>query len=327
MSILVQTEQFEGPLGLLLYLIRKDEMDIFDINIHQITKNYLEYIRKLRELDLEMAGEFVAMAATLIQIKSQMLLPEYNEAGELIENEDPRRKLVQKLLEYQKYQEASHKLYSRPLLNRDFWARGVRENLEALPADDEVVLEENPLFSLISMYRAAMRRMTKAVHRVVAELQSVAARILELKERLKVGESSRFSELITVPGEGARGQVLITFLSLLELAKIGFVSLFQSETYGEIHIETKRTIDRDVISQVENYDNAHAMEKADQILQEAEMEAHIEEIEEATGEIPKETGDVEIMEAASDEEILAAEAELAQETESMPVEVKESEIQ
>jgi segregation and condensation protein A len=107
MSISVQLPKFEGPLALLLYLIRKEEMDIMDIKIHEITGQYLEYIKLMKELDLEVAGEFVAMASTLIHIKSRMLLPQYDENGEIVANEDPRKELVQKLLEYQKYQEAA----------------------------------------------------------------------------------------------------------------------------------------------------------------------------------------------------------------------------
>ena len=118
MSIHVQLERYEGPLGLLLHLIREQQMDIFNINIHQITRQYLEYIKTMRRLDLEVAGEFVAMAATLLHIKSRMLLPSYNEEGEEVV-EDPRKELVQKLLEYKKFQELSVDLYKRPLLGRD----------------------------------------------------------------------------------------------------------------------------------------------------------------------------------------------------------------
>ena len=136
MSIRVQLQQFEGPLDLLLYLIRKDEMDIFNINVAQITNQYLEFIKLMKEFDLEVAGEFIAMASTLIQIKSKMLLPNYDENGEVIENIDPRKELVQKLLEYEKFKEAAKQLYDRPLLNRDLWARGFREKIEV--ADDDI---------------------------------------------------------------------------------------------------------------------------------------------------------------------------------------------
>src|SRR5689334_12160544 len=105
-------------------------MDIMDIKILEITQQYMEYLKTMRELDLEVAGDFIAMAATLLQIKSRMLLPTYDENGEIIESEDPRRELVQRLLEYQKYQEAAKMLYDRPLLGKDFWAKGVREEVE-----------------------------------------------------------------------------------------------------------------------------------------------------------------------------------------------------
>jgi chromatin segregation and condensation protein Rec8/ScpA/Scc1 (kleisin family) len=190
----IQLPQFEGPLGLLLYLIRKEEMDIMNIQIHKITNQYMEYIKLMKELDLELAGEFVAMAATLIQIKSRMLLPQYNENGEVVENEDPRKELVQRLLEYQKYQEAARSLYERPLLGRDVWSRGLRERLDA--KDEEIVLEENPVFALISAFQSAMRSVKKKVHMVAAKLQSVAGRILEIKDRLIVGQKIAMSDLI-----------------------------------------------------------------------------------------------------------------------------------
>src|SRR5262245_29769059 len=113
MSIRVQLAHFEGPLGLLLYLIRKNEMDIYDIEINLITKQYLDYIKNMKKLDLEVAGDFIAMAATLIQIKSKMLLPQHSETGEETDVEDPRKGLVQRLLEYQQYQNISKQLNSR----------------------------------------------------------------------------------------------------------------------------------------------------------------------------------------------------------------------
>src|SRR5579859_1906074 len=152
MGVVVHINKFSGPLGLLLHLIRSQEMDIFDINIHEITKQYLESIRAMKQLNLEVAGDFVAMAATLIQIKSKMLLPQYDENGEVVEEADPRKDLVKRLLEYQMFQEASQSLYKRDLLGRDTWARGEREEINV--KDDEVILEEeNALYALISLYR------------------------------------------------------------------------------------------------------------------------------------------------------------------------------
>jgi len=263
LSIHIQLQSFEGPLALLLYLIRKDEMDILNIDVHLITRQYLEYIKKMKKLDLEMAGEFIAMAATLIQIKSKMLLPQYDEDGEVIEDVDPRRSLVQKLIEYQMYQEASKNLYDRPLLGRDIWVRGKREHIEA-DADNSVVVEDNPLFSLIKAYRFCITTMKKKTHRVVTELQSIAERILEIKNLLVVGQTVLFNALINEKSANKnntkQNQVLITFLSLLELGKLGLVSLFQTESCGEIYIKANSEIDGDIVNHVEDYE---AMENQD----------------------------------------------------------------
>ncbi|MCB0368837.1 MAG: segregation/condensation protein A [Bdellovibrionales bacterium] len=317
MSLVVQLPKFEGPLALLLYLIRKEEMDIFDIKIHEITTQYLEYIKIMKELDLEMAGEFVAMAATLIQIKSRMLLPQYDEKGEVIEVEDPRKELVQKLLEYQKYQEAAKLLYERPLVGRDMWTRGFRESLEEPP--EEIVVEDNGLFSLISVYRLMMRSAKKRIHQVTAKAQSIASRILEIKEILVMGQRKTLNDLI-ITFEDKTRQVLITFLSLLELGKLGFVSLYQTENYSDIWIELKRSIEGDVVSRVEEYDTINSQEVASQLFNEAHADVDhtkdnaedfvlkdAEDVEEETLDAPLFAEE----DMASDEEILQAEQELA----------------
>lgn len=312
MSIHVQLERFEGPLGLLLHLIREQEMDIFNINIHQITRQYLEYIKTMRRLDLEVAGEFVAMAATLIHIKSRMLLPQYNEDGEEIPVEDPRKDLVQKLIEYKKFQELSQQLYKLPLLGRDVFRRGERTEIESLD-EGELVLDENPLYSLIASYRHAIKNMKKTVHRVAAQMLSIGERIMQMKDLLIPGRRMVFNDLITEKANPAT-QVLLTFLSLLELAKMGFISVFQSEPFADIHIDPKRTIDRDVISQVENYESVNAEQKAEEIMADAQLS-----LDEAEGVLPDdEAGDAPVVQesfadAASDEDILAEEMRMANE--------------
>lgn len=323
MSIHVHLQQFEGPLDLLLYLIRKEEMDIFDININEITHQYLEYIKLMKELDLEVAGEFISMASTLIHIKSRMLLPQYDENGEVVENMDPRKELVQKLLEYQKFQEAARMLNERPLVGRDLWLRGVRETLR--PQEEEIILEENALFALISSYRRAVRSMKKKIHQVTAKTQSIAQRILAMKDKLIVGHRALMSELIDVI-ENKRQQVLITFLSLLELGKLGFVSLYQTDTYGEIYIETRKVIESDAISRVEEYDSHNADDIAAKMAEKAETtlaEAEPLELELAAAEriMADETSEEELpildeADIASDEEILEAELELQKEEDS-----------
>lgn len=328
MSITVQLPKFEGPLGLLLYLIRKEEMDIMDIKIHEITKQYFEYIKLMKELDLEVAGEFIAMASTLIQIKSRMLLPQYDENGEVVEVEDPRKELVQKLLEYQKYQEAAKLLYDRPLVGRDVWLRGTRESLAQ--KEDEIVLEDNALFSLISSYRKALRTMKKKVHEVAAKAQSIASRILEIKDRLTVGKRVTLMELVNGTEERAR-QALITFLSLLELGKMGFVRLYQTEVYADIWVDTQKPIETDVLSRVEEYDSMSADQVAANMMRESQKTTEAENVlaladeeENADGELSAQLelgadlaegadfteATLEDSEIASDDEILAMENEL-----------------
>lgn len=303
-TLTIQLPQFEGPLDLLLYLIRKEEMDIMDIQMSHITSQYLEYIKIMKELDLETAGEFVSMAATLLQIKSRMLLPQYDENGEIVETEDPRKELVQRLLEYQKYQEASRALYERPLLGRDVWARGIREKFET--KEEEIVLEENALFALISAYRKALRSAKKKVHQVAAKLQSIASRIMEIKDRLIVGQKVAMSDLINSL-DNKRKQVLITFLSGLELGKMGFVSLFQADTYQEIYFEAKVPIEAAHISRVEEYDNF----KSEEIISTEEStvtEKIMEDFDEEGEEIFVSNQDL-----ATDEEIDQALSELEKE--------------
>lgn len=323
MSIRVQLQQFEGPLDLLLYLIRKEEMDILNINIFDITKQYFEYIKLMKEFDLEIAGDFIAMASTLIHIKSKMLLPQYDENGEIAENEDPRKELVQKLLEYEKFKEASKSLYERPLLNRDVWARGLREKLEV--ANDEIELEDNALFSLIASYRKALKVLNKKIHKVSIKLQSISSRILEMKKNLKVGSTVRMYDLLS-QGLSDRlqqsRQALITFLSLLELGKLGYVSLYQTDIYGDIHIQTKKDIEDDVLSRVEEYGNINNEDVASQLFLKSESvqddfltdsnsdlndESSLDNLSEIKTDV---ASDGLIDDIATDEEILAAEADL-----------------
>lgn len=321
MSITVQLPKFEGPLGLLLYLIRKEEMDIMDIKIHEITKQYFEYIKLMKELDLEVAGEFVAMAATLIQIKSRMLLPQYDDNGEIVEaSEDPRKELVQKLLEYQKYQEASKMLYERPLVGRDVWLRGMRETLE--PKEDEIVLEENALFSLIATYRKLLRSVKKKVHQVAAKAQSISSRVLEIKDRLIVGRRTTLMELVTATEERAR-QALITFLSLLELGKMGFVRLYQNEAYGEIWIDTQKPVEQDVLARVEEYDSMRAEDVAAQMMEDAQkidMNDELLDVEVAASEESAQTEQLEFLEDNEEGEVVASEDDIASDDEILAME-------
>ncbi len=326
MSYHIQLPRFEGPLDLLLYLIRKEEMNIMEIEIHKITAQYLEFIQLMKELDLEVAGEFVAMAATLLQIKSKLLLPTYDENGEVIETEDPRKELVQRLLEYEKYKEASKALQDRPWLGRDIWTRGVREKLGEV--EEDIVLEDNALFALISMYRGVLRSAKKKVHQVAAKTQSIASRIMELKKYLVVGQRVSFFSIINGAEDMLR-QKLITFLSLLELGKLGFATLYQTDVYQDIWVETTKPIENDVVSRVEEYDKIHSNETAEEIFAKAEVAEH--EAHDKVAHNPAEEEEFilkdsfhdenaeeeslfNVEEIASDEDILQAEKELKEQS-------------
>lgn len=309
MSIEVHLPHFEGPLPLLLYLIRKEEMDIFDINIYQITTQYMEYIRRMKELDLETAGDFVAMAATLIQIKSQMLLPQYNENGELLEIEDPRKELVSRLLEYQRFQDAAKQLYAKPLLGRDQWIRGVREELPQDEHESDIVIEDGGLFALISHYRRAIRNIKKTVHRVSLKAKSIASQIMLIKDRLIVGQQVILKDLIN-KAEDFRSETLITFLSALELGKMGLVTVFQAEVYGDIYLTAKRTIEASMLERVQEYNSLDAEQVADQIFEQAQEDATLEA---PVARLDREENEQDVViptSSATDDEILQAEQEL-----------------
>jgi segregation and condensation protein A len=263
----VQLNTFEGPLSLLLYLIRKEEMDIYDIPIHSITQQYLEYIQIMKELNLEMAGEFVAMASTLIYIKSRMLVPQYNENGEE-EAVDPREELVQKLLEYQKYQEAGKEMYKRPLVGRDIWLRGAKE---ALPkVEDEIILDEKGLFSLIAAFRQLMKEAVKTPHQVFGKGESISARLIAIKDKFIVGERIELRSLL---GETfTKRDLIITFLSVLELSRMKFIRVYQTENFAPLYLETLKLVTTDIVSKVQEFDSANAELTAEAIMNQAQAQ-------------------------------------------------------
>ncbi len=333
MSYRVHLQKFEGPLPLLLYLIRKEEMDIFDINIYEITTQYMEHIRQMKELDLEVAGDFVAMAATLLQIKSRMLLPNYSEDGEVIESEDPRKELVQMLLEYQKFQAAGKNLLKRYLLGRDVFGRGASYRV-----DDQtgaVVIEaDNALFALIGAYRRSIKKMKRAVHQVKAKSLSIASRILQIKDRLTLGRRVLLADIVAADSASGdpkdfRTQLLITFLSVLELGRLGFVSLFQNEVFSDLHIEAKKEISASGMDRVQEFDSGENEGLSDQLFapQVSRAPAAPENLDFNLDDSPskasaisnqstfsfdeaEEAQNSEGSEAATDEEILSAEMEL-----------------
>ena len=255
MSLHIQIKNFEGPLALLLYLIQREEMNIFDIPIHRITEEYLNSLKVIRELNLDGAGEFIAMAATLIHIKSKMLLP--REEREAEEVEDPREELVHKLLEYKKYKKASEKIYQRPLLGRDVWLRGEKSDLLSSTEKEEerknVAVNEENLFILPSLYKKLNLNKKKQVHHVDVELQTVTSRILEMKEEFTIGKKIFFHDLLLKKKSSyPLDLLLVTFLSILELVRMEFISFFQNQNFGDIYITTKKRIRENLVQEMEN---------------------------------------------------------------------------
>lgn len=231
-SYRVQIEEFEGPLDLLLHLIKKNEVDIYNIPIAAITRQYLEYMELMKELNLDIAGEFLVMAATLLQIKSRMLLPATEEEDGEAEVEDPRAELVRRLLEYQRYRDASELLSARNLLGRDVFARTFDspELAEMEPQEEPADVE---LFELIEAFQRVLARVSvDTFHDVVADGISIADRIGEVLSVLHAEKTVCFDALFTVGM--TRDLLVVTFLSILELAKMKLIRVTQVESLGSI---------------------------------------------------------------------------------------------
>jgi len=227
----VQISEFEGPLDLLLHLIKKNEVDIYNIPIAAITRQYLEYMDLLKELNLDIAGEFLVMAATLLQIKSRMLLPVTQEEDDA-EVEDPRAELVRRLLEYQRYRDASYLLSSRNLLGRDVFARKF-DSPEFADLEQKEEPADVELFELIEAFQRVLARVSvDTFHDVVADGISIADRISEVLSLLHAEKTVCFDALFS---DGmTRDLLVVTFLSILELCKLKLIKITQAESLGSI---------------------------------------------------------------------------------------------
>jgi len=226
--------EFEGPLDLLLYLIKRDKIDIHDIPIAPITRRYMEYLELMQQLNLDVAGEFMVMAATLIHIKSKMLVPvDPTEAAGDEEQEDPREALVQRLLEFQRYKEAAGLLHQQAQIRAATWTRPDT----VLPTFDDAGEEmlEAGLFDLISAFKDLLdRRRTLLSHEVAPEGKSVEQRMDELIALIAVGESLDFLELFA--SQQTKADMIVTFLALLELIRLKRVKVYQRGMFGPIRV-------------------------------------------------------------------------------------------
>jgi segregation and condensation protein A len=228
----VRLELFEGPLDLLLHLIKRNEVDVSNIPLAAITEQYLAYLELMHDLNLDIAGEYLVMAATLTLLKSRMLLP--SPEPEEGEEPDPRADLVRQLLEYQRYREAAGSLGERPLLHRDTFAR--EPNAEGLPPDPNALPPVKlTLWELMEAFRVILKRAEPdPVHEVEAEPVTLRQRIDGLLRTLGVARTLRFDSLF---GDApTRGFVIVTFLAVLELMKLGAIEARQEEPLGPILI-------------------------------------------------------------------------------------------
>jgi segregation and condensation protein A len=229
-SYLIRLEQFEGPLDLLLHLIKKNEINIYDIPMALITKQYLEHINLMKSLNLVVAGEFLVLAATLIHIKSKMLLPSEPD-GEEEEGQDPRAELVRQLLQYKQFKEAAYDLQDRERLWREVYRRAPLPS--ATPRESEETPLELTLFDLMDALQDVVRRTpSKALLELTADHLRVKDRMNYILERLEESAAVPF-DMLFLPTDG-RLVLIVTFLGLLELMRLKLVRVFQPETFGAI---------------------------------------------------------------------------------------------
>lgn len=242
--------EFEGPLDLLLHLVKKHELDIFNIPISFITEKYLQALLYLQALNMDIAGEYLLMAATLLYLKSRELLPPEaqppsEEAQAEDEMGDPREALIKRLLEYQRFKTAAAELLMRPVVGRNVWARGIPA--QAAAAGDvisEAPLAEVPVWELIELLAKVLGRTRRRLtHEVTVERLSLADRINELAERLDRVHRAEFSQVLVELAErtadslsGFGSQIVLTFMAMLEMARLKLLTIYQAKEQGSIYI-------------------------------------------------------------------------------------------
>jgi segregation and condensation protein A len=251
----VELDVFEGPLDLLLHLVKKHELSILDIPIAFVTEKYLAYLDAMAGLDIDVAGEYLLMAATLCHIKSRELLPpsgddeeddaELGDAKDSDDDIDPRADLIKRLLEYQKYKEAADQLGQRPVVGRNVWSRGAAAEdavAEGIDADAIAPLAAFPVHKLIEAFDRVMRQAKiKVSHEVTIDRLSVSQKIAELTDRLEASGQITFSSMFSFLRDGVertieeiRHEAVVTFLALLEMAKLHLITLRQHVTEGTV---------------------------------------------------------------------------------------------
>ncbi len=224
---------FEGPLDLLLHLIKENKIDIYDIPIAHITKQYVDYLELMKDLNLEIAGEFLVMAATLVHIKSKLLLPPAEEQSEDPE-EDPRAELVQRLLEYQAFKETSSAFREKENIWRNIFRKPPQYD-EHFDTDPEPLLFEVSLFDLLSSFKNILSQTSDEVIEITRERLTVADKINFIIEKLESDEDTKFEDLFRE--DYTKIALIVTFLALLEIIRLGIIKAYQEKTFGPIWLK------------------------------------------------------------------------------------------
>jgi len=234
MTYKIKLEIFEGPLDLLLYLIKREEIDIYDIPVAKIADQYLEYMEVMKMLDLNIAGEFIVMAATLIHIKSKMLLPPEEVEPEEEEEMDPRAELVQRLIEYKKFKEAAKKLEEMELHQKNIFIRS--SSLEQYKSHDgEGVYFEASLFDLLTAFSKVLKEIPKeTIQEIIKDEFTVDEKIHQLLHLLMEREFVRVNSLFA--SSKNKLEIIVLFLAILELIRLKEIVVVQNKLFGEIEI-------------------------------------------------------------------------------------------
>ncbi len=239
MSYKLKLDMFEGPLDLLLYLIKKNQIDIYDIPISEITEQYMEYIEMMKMLNLDIVGDFLVMAATLMHIKSKMLLPP-DPSDVPQEEEDPRDELVRRLLEYKKFKEIAEELKGKESQRQDLFTRVIdQEKLKEIKEDAREVYFEASLFDLITAFTKALRKVSeKTVYSVSKEEYTVEQKIHTILHLLLDSSTILLTDLF---GQcKSKMEIIVTFMAILELIRLREIVVLQKQLFGDIEVQRNK---------------------------------------------------------------------------------------
>lgn len=243
---------FEGPLDLLLHLIRKDQLNIYDIPIAHICKTYLEHLEVMKSIDVNIAGEFMVMAATLTLLKSLVLLPKEEGAGE---EDDPRMPLVQQLLEYERFKKAADQIEALPWMGRDIYVRPPGAIESMMPVESLLDAPVDPVdpFQLLVCLKIATNRTIRPALTITTDPVSIRDKVVQVGQFLAKNEVIQFSELVPAKEERKILDVVVAFLAVLELARLKFIEIIQHENFGPIQIRGVKDLNYLNVGMLDSY--------------------------------------------------------------------------